>query len=224
MRMRPVRHFSRALHQVSVCVRKSARHSQVRSPNMRTSQHIVAVSVRVVHIAPVSRGLHGQMRRVGTTCKPQRRSSLGKKSCSRYATIDDFSCTETQADGSLFPKASEKTFFLFEMSRSKQNNNNTRATVLPLPRISHGTARPDCCCVSAAPHLHCVSWPHPNTGRSPVRPIAVVVYLIRPNRGLTAVLLGKSTTTTKNSAQQARGSRETLFFLFFPFFLFISFK
>ncbi len=28
-----------------------------------------------------------------------------------------------------------------------------------------------------------------------VRPIAVVVYLIRPNRGLTAVLLGKSTTT-----------------------------
>ncbi len=53
-----------------------------------------------------------------------------------------------------------------------------------------------CCCVSAAPHLHCVSWPHPNTGRSPARPIAVVVYLIRPNRGLTAVLLGKSTTTT----------------------------
>jgi hypothetical protein len=35
-------------------------------------QHIVAESVRVVHIAPVSRGLHGQMRRfkllVGTTC------------------------------------------------------------------------------------------------------------------------------------------------------------
>ena len=73
----------------------------------------------------------------------------------------------------------------------------SRAIVLPLPRISHGTARPDCCCVFAAPHLHCVSWPHPNTGRSPVRPIAVVVYLIRPNRGLTAVLLGKSTTTTK---------------------------
>ena len=71
----------------------------------------------------------------------------------------------------------------------------SHAIVLPLPRISHGTARPDCCCVFAAPHLHCVSWPHPNTGRSPVRPIAVVVYLIRPNRGLTAVLLGKSTTT-----------------------------
>jgi hypothetical protein len=27
---------------------------------------------------------------------------------------------------------------------------------------------------------------------------AAVVYLIRPNRGLTAVLLGKSTTTTKS--------------------------
>jgi hypothetical protein len=43
--------------------------------------------------------------------------------------------------------------------------------------------------------MHCVSWPHPKTGRSPVRPIAVVVYLIRPNRGLAAGLLGKSTTT-----------------------------
>ena len=127
MRMRPVRHFSRALHQVSVCVRKSARHSQVRSPNMRTSQHIVAVSVRVVHIAPVSRGLHGQMRRVGTTCKPQRRSSLGKKLCSRYsmyATIDDFSCTETQADGSNSERIPKRLFFLFEMSTAKQNNNN----------------------------------------------------------------------------------------------------
>jgi hypothetical protein len=35
----------------------------------------------------------------------------------------------------------------------------------------------------------------PNTGRSSGCPIAVVVYLIRPNRGLAAVLLGKSTTT-----------------------------
>ena len=103
MRMRPVRHFSRALHQVSVCVRKSARHSQVRSPNMRTSQHIVAGSVRVVHIAPVSRGLHGQMRRVGTTCKPQIRSSIGK--------IDDFSCTETQADGSYSVRIPKRLFF-----------------------------------------------------------------------------------------------------------------
>ena len=123
MRMQSVRHFSRALHQVSVCVRKSARHSQVRSPNMRTSQHIVAVSVRVVHIAPVSRGLHGQMRRVGTTCKPQRRSSLGKKLCSRYsmyATIDDFSCTETQADGSYSEGIPKKTFFLFEMSTASK--------------------------------------------------------------------------------------------------------
>ena len=149
MRMRPVRHFSRALHQVSVCVRKSARHSQVRSPNMRTSQHIVAVSVRVVHIAPVSRGLHGQMRRVGTTCKPQRRSSLGKKSCSRYATIDDFSCTKTQADVSNSEGIPKRLFFF---SRCRE---------------------------------------------------------------------ATSKTTTKISAQQARGSRETLFFsFFFSFYLF----
>ncbi len=40
------------------------------------------------------------------------------------------------------------------------------------------------CCTAP----HCASWPHPKTGRSPGRPIAVVVYLIRPNRGLTAVL------------------------------------
>ena len=69
----------------------------------------------------------------------------------------------------------------------------SRAIVLPSSRVSHGTtARPDCCCAFAALHLHCVSWPHPNTGRlgSPGRPIAVVVYLIRPNRGLTVVLLG----------------------------------
>ena len=120
MRMRPVLHFSRALHQVSVCVRKSARHSQVRSPNMRTSQHIVAVSVRVVHIAPVSRGLHGQMRRVGATCKPQRRSSLEKKSCSRYATIDDFSCTETQADGSNSERIPKRLFFFLRCRWQQQ--------------------------------------------------------------------------------------------------------
>ena len=46
MRTQPVRHFSRALHQVSVCLITSARHLQVRSPNMRTSQHIVAVRVQ----------------------------------------------------------------------------------------------------------------------------------------------------------------------------------
>ncbi len=47
-----------------------------------------------------------------------------KKSCSRYATIDDFSCTETQADGSL-AAAFRKTFFLFEMSRSNGNKTTT---------------------------------------------------------------------------------------------------
>jgi len=137
MRMRPVRHFSRALHQVSVCVRKSARHSQVRSSNMRTSQHIVAVSVRVVHIAPVSRGLHGQMRRVGATCKPQRRSSLGKKSCSRYATIDDFSCTETQADGSYSEGIPKRLFFFLRCREATTTNKTTKV----LAQRARGRAR-----------------------------------------------------------------------------------
>ena len=137
MRMRPVRHFSRALHQVSVCVRKSARHSQVRSPNMRTSQHIVPVSVRVVHIAPVSRGLHGQMRRVGTTCKPQRRSSLGKKICSRYATIDDFSCTETQADGSNSEGIPKRLFFFLRCREASK----TTTTTKNLAQRARGRAR-----------------------------------------------------------------------------------
>ena len=119
-RTRTVRHRSRALHQVSVCVRKSARHSQVRSPNMRTSQHNVAANVRVVHICSSKSWLTRTNAtgrndlQIANTLIPR------NQSCSRYATIDDFSCTETQADGSLFPKASEKTFFLFEMSRSKQ--------------------------------------------------------------------------------------------------------
>ena len=46
-----------------------------------------------------------------------------KKSCSRYATIDDFSCTETQADGSNSERIPKRLFF-FEMSTAKQNNNN----------------------------------------------------------------------------------------------------
>ena len=135
MRMRPVRHFSRALHQVSVCVRKSTRHSQVRSPNMRTSQHIVAVSVRVVHIAPVSRGLHGQMRRVGTPCKPQTRSSLGKQSCSRYATIDYFSCTKTQADVSNSEGIPKRLFF-FLRCRDEQRQQNNKSFVPTSPGVA----------------------------------------------------------------------------------------
>ena len=34
-----------------------------------------------------------------------------KKSCSRYATIDDFSCTETQADGSYSEGIPKRLFF-----------------------------------------------------------------------------------------------------------------
>ncbi len=112
MRMRPVRHFSRALHQVSVCVRKSARHSQVRSPNMRTSQHIVAVSVRVVHIAPCKSWLTRTNATGRNDLQTAKTISSRKKSCSRYATIDDFSCTETQAEGSNSRIPKRLFFFL----------------------------------------------------------------------------------------------------------------
>ena len=117
MRTRSVRQFSRALYQVSVCLITSARYSQVRSPNTRTSQHIVAVSVRVVHIAPVSRGLHGQMRRVGTTCKPQRRSSLSimQQICHNRR----FQLHRLRLTGRI-PNAFRKDFFSFEMSRSNK--------------------------------------------------------------------------------------------------------
>ena len=102
MRMRPVRHFSRALHQVSVCVRKSARHSQVRSPNMRTSQHIVAASVRVVPICSSKSWLTRTNATGRNDLQTANTLIPRKQSCSRYAAIDDFSCTETQADGSNF--------------------------------------------------------------------------------------------------------------------------
>ena len=116
MRMRSVRHFSRALHQVRVCLITSARHSQVRSPNMRTSQHIVAVSVRVVHICSSKSWLTRTNATGRSDLQTAKTLIPRKQSCSRYATIDDFSCTETQADGVIFRRHSEKTFFLFEMS------------------------------------------------------------------------------------------------------------
>ena len=136
--MRPVRHFSRALHQVSVCARKSARHSQVRSPNMRTSQHIVAVSVRVVHIAPVSRGLHGQMRRVGTTCKPQRRASLGK--------IMQQICHGRRAAQRLtrlnqIRKAFLKRLFFFSRCRDEQQSKTTTAATTTTTKVLAQRAR-----------------------------------------------------------------------------------
>ena len=114
MRMRPVRHFSRALHQVSVCVRKSARHSQVRSPNMRTSQHIVAASVRVVPICS-SKSWLTRTNATGRNDLQTAKTIIPRKnSCSRYsmyATIDDFSCTETQADGSYSEGIPKRLFF-----------------------------------------------------------------------------------------------------------------
>ena len=125
MRMRSVRHFSRALHQVSVCLITSARHSQVRSPNMRTSQHIVAASVRVVHICS-SKSWLTRANATGSNDLQTANTLIPRnQSCSRYATINDFSCTETQADESN-SNGIPKDFFSFrdvEMS-SKQNNNN----------------------------------------------------------------------------------------------------
>ena len=111
MRMRPVRHFSRALYQVSVCLITSARHSQVRSPNTRTSQHIVAGSVRVVHICS-SKSWLTRTNATGRNALQTANTLIPRKqSCSRYATIDDFSCTETQADESNFERHSERLFF-----------------------------------------------------------------------------------------------------------------
>jgi hypothetical protein len=120
MRTRSVRHFSRALYQVSVCLITSARHSQVRSPNTRTSQHIVAVSVRVVHICSSKSWLTRTNATGRNDLQTAKTLIPRKQSCSRYATIDDFSCTEThEADGSNSESIRKKTFFLFEMSRSK---------------------------------------------------------------------------------------------------------
>ena len=113
MRTRSVRHFSRALYQVSVCLITSARHSQVRSPNTRTSQHIVAVSVRVVHICSSKSWLTRTNATGRNDLQTAKTLIPRKQSCSRYATIDDFSCTEThEADGSK-PRHSEKKLFFF---------------------------------------------------------------------------------------------------------------
>ena len=126
MRTRSVRHFSRALYQVSVCLITSARHSQVRSPNTRTSQHIVAVSVRVVHICSSKSWLTRTNATGRNDLQTAKTLIPRKQSCSRYATIDDFSCTEThEADGSNSESIRKKTFFLFEMSRS--NKTTTKA-------------------------------------------------------------------------------------------------
>ena len=117
MRMRPVRHFSRALHQVSACVIISARHSQVRSPNMRTSQHIVAGSVRVVHICS-SKSWLTRTNATGRNALQTANTLIPRKqSCNRYATIDDFSCTETQADGSNSEGMPKRLFFFLRLDK-----------------------------------------------------------------------------------------------------------
>ena len=136
--MRPVRHRSRAFHQVRVCVVIAARHSQVRSPNMLTSHYIVAGMplVRGVHIAPVSRGLHSQMKRVWTTCNPQRRSSIGDNHASNMLRRTVSSAPTSEGWIGSKPRHSEKTFFLFEMSRS-----GNKTTTNFLSQRARGRAR-----------------------------------------------------------------------------------
>jgi hypothetical protein len=127
MRMRSVRHFSRALHQVSACLITSARHSQVRSPNMRTSQHIVAASVRVVHICS-SKSWLTRTNATGRNDLQTANTLIPRnQSCSRYATIDDFSCTETHETIEFIthPNAFRKDFFSF---RDVEMSNKTTTT------------------------------------------------------------------------------------------------
>ena len=111
MRMRSVRHFSRALHQVSVCLITSARHSQVRSPNMRTSQHIVAVSVRVVHICSSKSWLTWTNATSRNDLQTANTLIPRKHHAADITAIDDFSCTETQADGSNSEGIPKRLFF-----------------------------------------------------------------------------------------------------------------
>ena len=134
MRTRSVGHFSRALYQVSVCLITSARHSQVRSPNTRTSQHIVAVSVRVVHICSSKSWLTRTNATGRNDLQTANTLIPRKQSCSRYATVDDFSCIEIhEADESNSKCIPEKTFFLFEMSRTSKTTTTTTKVLAQQP-------------------------------------------------------------------------------------------
>ena len=126
MRMRSVRHFSRALHQVSVCLITSARHSQVRSPNMRTSQHIVAVSVRVVHICSSKSWLTWTNATSRNDLQTANTLIPRKHHAADITAIDDFSCTETQADGSNSEGIPKRLFF-FSRCREASNKQNNKS-------------------------------------------------------------------------------------------------
>ncbi len=125
MRMRSVRHFSRALHQVSVCLITSARHSQVRSPNMRTSQHIVAVSVRVVHICSSKSWLTWTNATSRNDLQTANTLIPRKHHAADITAIDDFSCTETQADGSNSEGIPKRLFF-FSRCQDEQPSKTTK--------------------------------------------------------------------------------------------------
>ena len=131
MRMRSVRHFSRALHQVSVCIITSARHSQVRSPNTRTSQHIVAGSVRVVHICS-SKSWLTRTNATGRSDLQTANTLIPRKNHAADITaIDDFSCTETQADGSNSEGIPKRLFFFSRCREASKQNNKSFGPTSP---------------------------------------------------------------------------------------------
>jgi hypothetical protein len=134
MRMRPVRHFSRALHQVSVCLMTSARVRRYGRRHVYVTTYCCRERSRRAYCPSKS-----WLTRTNATGRNDLQTAKTliprKKSCSRYATIDDFSCTETQADGVIFRRHSEKTFFLFEMSRTSKTTTKFSA------RRARGRAR-----------------------------------------------------------------------------------
>ncbi len=136
--MRPVRHFSRALHQVSACARKSARHPQVRSPNMRTSQHIAAVSVRVVHICSSKSWLTWTNATGRNDLQTANTLIPRKHHAANITAINDFGCTETQADGSN-SEGIRKDFFSF---RDVVNSGNKTTTKVLAQRASVSPTSP----------------------------------------------------------------------------------
>jgi hypothetical protein len=93
---------------------------------MRTSQHIVAVSVRVVHICSSKSWLTRTNATGRNDLQTAKTIIPRKKSCSRYATIDDFSCTETQADGSYSERIPKRLFFFLRCREAATASKTTK--------------------------------------------------------------------------------------------------
>ena len=134
--MRPVRHRSRAFHQVRMCVVIAAQHSQVRSPNMCTSHYIVAGMplVRVAHHSSTSWVTRPKVK--GRSDLQAARTLITQDQSRRiyYATVNGFISGETPETDRR--GHSEKTFFLFEMSRSKATKQNNKSFVPTSPGVA----------------------------------------------------------------------------------------